>query len=218
MTKMKFVRFGGLSPVKQDQYTTGEDKSFHNPPRRHGLYAFPYPYVEKFLLGATDTPGHVSNKTKWLRDEKGNRIKSNDFYDDEKGYDMKLDGYPIRPKYLNLLKKLNVKRKDIWSIFDEKDKTTYITVLNKPRVFEYDGNIWHHLGLHLKPHQILGTSGSWYLSDMDNYNYALSMDIRSTKKDLLKSMKQYIDISDLMKKDPFKYYTKDHLEVFIESL
>ena len=219
MSKMKFVRFGGLSPVKQDHYETGEDKGFHNPPRKRGIYAFPFPYIEKFLLGATDKPGHISNKTKWLRDEKGNRIKSNDFYDDDKGYDIKTDTYPINPEYQKLIRKLNVKQKDLRRTWDDKDDTTYMTVLNKPRVFEYSGDIWHHLGIHLKPHQILATSGSWVLSDMDNYQIALNLEIRDTKRQMLKSMKDYIDISDLMKKDPFKtMFVKDHLEVFIESL
>jgi len=48
---------------------------------------------------------------------------------------------------------------------------------------------------------------------------ALNLEIRDTKRDMLKSMSQYIDISDLMKKDPYKrMYAKDHLEVFIEQL
>ena len=31
----------------------------------------------------------------------------------------------------------------------------YITVLKKPKVFTYNGDIWHHLGENLKPHQIV---------------------------------------------------------------
>jgi hypothetical protein len=220
MTKMKFARFGGLSPVKQDQYTTKEDKGFHNPPRRHGLYAFPYPYIEKFLLGATDQPGHISNKTKWLRDEAGNRIKYNDFYDRSKEYDLKLDGYPINPEYKRLLKKLNIKQSTLRSYYDEKDEVHYITVLNKPRVFEYDGELWHHLGHHLKPHQVISTSGSWVLTDMDNYQIALRLEVHDTKGQMLKSWKSFnADINDVINRDPYKtMFAKDHLEVFIESL
>ena len=217
MTKMKFARFGGLSPVKQDHYKTGEDKGFHNPPRKRGIYAFPYPYIEKFLLGATDQPGHVSNKTKWLRDQEGNRIKYNDFYDRTKEYNKKTFEYPIKPEYLKLLKKLNIAQKDIRSTCD--NEITYITVLNKPRAFEYDDELWHHLGNHLKPHQILATSGSWVLTDMDNYQIALRLEVHSTKKQMLKSWSQYSDMKDLMKRDPYKtMFAKDHLEVFIESL
>jgi len=154
MEKMKFVRFGGLSPVKQDHYTTGKDKCFHNPPRKRGLYAFPYPYIETFLLGATDKPGHISNKTKWLKDEDGNRIKENDFYNFDRKWEKRFNRPSINLKYIKLLKKLNIRIKDIRTIFDEKDETIYVTVLNKPKTFEYDGEIWHHLGRHLKPNQI----------------------------------------------------------------
>lgn len=216
---MQFVRFGGLSPVKQTHYDTSKDKGFHNPPRKRGLYAFPYPYIEKFLLGATDDPTNISHKTQWLKDENGNRIKSDDFYEEGKEYDLKTDSFPIAPKYIRLLKRLGIKRKDIWRTYDKKDECHYMTVMKKPRTFEYGGDIWHHLGHHLKPHQILNTSGSWTLSDMDNYQIALRMEIHSTKKDMLKSFARYGEIKDLMVKDPYKtMYAKDHLEVFIEQL
>jgi hypothetical protein len=46
--KVTFVRYGGLSPVKQKGY--GETR-FHSPPARHGIYAFVDPFIEMFLLG-----------------------------------------------------------------------------------------------------------------------------------------------------------------------
>lgn len=219
MNKMLFVRFGGLSPVKQTHYDTSEDKPFHNPPRKHGLYAFPYPYIEKFLLGATDEPTNISHKTQWLRDENGNRINDNDFYDYKKEYDSKTFEYPIKPQYIRLLKKLGIKRKDIWRSYDKKAECHYITVMKKPRTFEYSGEIWHHLGHHLKPHQIIGTSGSWTLSDMDEYLFALNREIHETRKQMLKSLGDYDEIKNLIIKDPYKrMFAKDHLEVFIEQL
>lgn len=217
---MNFIRFGGLSPVKQEQYTTGEDKTFHNPPCKHGLYAFPFPYIEKFLLSSTDFPGHISNKTQWLKDENNNKIKFDDFFDITKEYNTKLDRFPVNTKYIKLLKKLNIPLSNIRSIYDEEKETHYITVLNKPKIFEYDGEIWHHLGEYLKPNQILSSSGSWTLSDMDNYKIALQTDIHDTKKDMIKLCKiSNIDINNYFDKDPYKtMYNKDHLEVFIEHL
>lgn len=44
---IKFVRFGGLSPVIQEGY--GKD-SYHAPPARKGFYAFPESTIERFLL------------------------------------------------------------------------------------------------------------------------------------------------------------------------
>jgi hypothetical protein len=217
MGKNKFIRFGGLSPVIQTHYQTGEEKTFHNPPRRRGIYAFPFPYIERFLLGATDEPGNISNKSQWLRDENGNKIIYEDFYLGT--YNEKSLMRDINPKYINLLKKLNIKRSDISAATDKKDDKNYITFLKKPKVFEYDGEIWHHLGDYLKPHQIIATSGSWTKSDMDNYNYAFTMDVRAAKRDMLKTAKEFSGFSDFMKKNPYKsWFSKDHLEVFIEKL
>lgn len=51
-----FVRWGGLSPVKQKGYkqTRGGDATFHSPPSRRGIYAFPIKWIEHFLLGGAD--------------------------------------------------------------------------------------------------------------------------------------------------------------------
>jgi len=47
--KPEFIRFGGLSPVKQRGYTTNdEERGFHTPPARKGIYAFPRGYIELF--------------------------------------------------------------------------------------------------------------------------------------------------------------------------
>ena len=242
---MKFIRFGGLSPLKQDHYDTSHEKTFHNPPRKRGFYAFPYPYIERFLLSSTRDPSHISGKAQWLKDENGNKIKSCDFYIEDAPYDDKLHSYPINPKYLKLLRKLNIKLKDIGHCIDKKtqeelnklwekddetteereyinklrDDNTFITVLKKPKIFEYSGEIWHHLGKHLKPHQIIETSGSWVKTDMDNYFLSLKSEFHETKREMIKNFSKYSEMSDLMKKDPYKrYYAKDHLEVFIEKL
>ena len=55
---MKFIRFGGLSSVKQKGYTNDESEIYvHTPPARRGIYAFTYPYVEPFLLGGISGKG-----------------------------------------------------------------------------------------------------------------------------------------------------------------
>ena len=71
--KLTFTRYGGLSSVPQKHYDTTDEKGFHNPPRRRGIYAMPRGYEDLFLLGATDDPRH-SGKRKWLRDEEGNLV------------------------------------------------------------------------------------------------------------------------------------------------
>ncbi|HQK63110.1 MAG TPA: hypothetical protein PLV67_05985 [Methanofastidiosum sp.] len=51
---MKFCRWGGLSAVKykKPKYDNGKQFSseFHRPPRRYGIYAFPWPFIEMFLV------------------------------------------------------------------------------------------------------------------------------------------------------------------------
>jgi len=44
---MEFVRLGGLSPVKYKATDTGFEG--HKPPVKHGIFAFPWPYIETYL-------------------------------------------------------------------------------------------------------------------------------------------------------------------------
>lgn len=48
---MEFVRLGGLSPVKYKPVPGDDPMGFsgHTPPTKHGIFAFPWPYIETFL-------------------------------------------------------------------------------------------------------------------------------------------------------------------------
>jgi len=215
---IKFARFGGLSPVEQTHYKTGEDKTYHNPPRKKGVYAFVYDYIESFLLGATMEPDHISNKSMWLKDNNGNRIPYDDFYDSTTEFDYKLGRRGIKKEWIKFLKIKNIRIKDL------REQDGYVTVLKKPKIFKYDGELWHHLGDNLKPHQIIETSGTWVKTLMDDYIIALNTEIRLVNKEKHK-MSLEINIKDVFKgrQDPFKLgigvnFSKDHLEVFIEKI
>jgi len=202
---MKFIRYGGLSSIKQKHYKT-KDKTFHNPPVKYGFFAFPYQYVEKFLLTATNKPGHITNKSKWLKDNNGNKIKCKDFYDSD---------FNIKQKWIKYLKYKNIKKSDIQYCMEHK-KISYVTILNKPRIFEYNGLIWHHLN-NINEY-IIKENGSWILTTMQNYILLLKKEKHANLKELNK-----IDKSSIGKiTDPFKgsglTIGKDHLEVFIEKL
>lgn len=219
MKKLKFVRYGGLSPVKQDQYHATGLKTFHNPPRKKGNYAFPYLYTDKFLLGSTSQPSHVSNKVKWLKDEDGNKIEYGDFYIRDYVHKRQVDS--INPKYIKLLKKLKIKLSDISTGNTKNDDTvSYMTVYKKPKIFDYDGEIWHHLGDHLKPHQITEASGSWVKSDMDDYMIAFNKEMIQCRSEMLKMAKESkLKLKDQVNINPLKnFFSKDHLEVFIEKI
>lgn len=214
---IKFVRFGGLSPMKQHHFKKESDY-YHNPPRRFGVFAFVHGYIEKFLLGATYEPTNISNKSYWLKDDDGKKIKSDDFYYEvevrkEYGIEYVLK---IKPEFIVLLKKRNISIKDIWTY------GKYIAILKKPKVFKYDGELWHHLGEHLKPHQILETRGTWVKTSMDDYIYALNKEKKEVLKLKHKTDKE-IGFEIKGKQDPFNptngiKFSKDHLEVFIEKI
>lgn len=215
---IKFVRFGGLSPMKQEHFKTNSDY-YHNPPRRFGVFAFVYGYIETFLLGATYEPTNISNKSYWLKDDNGNKIKNDDFY-----YTVKIEKSDridyiskVKPEYINLLKKRNIKIKDLWNYGD------YIVVLKKPKIFNYNGEIWHHLGDNLKPEQILETKGTWVKTSIDDYIIAFNKEIKTVLKQKHKMDKECGSLKMSGKQDPFDpsggiSYSKDHLEVFIEKI
>jgi hypothetical protein len=60
MKQIKFVRFGGLSPVNHKKFY--KQDSFHSPPCKKGIYAFIFPYIEDFLW-AWKVPGDGTTYT-----------------------------------------------------------------------------------------------------------------------------------------------------------
>jgi len=215
---MKFVRFGGLSPVYQEQYKT-TDKSFHNPPRKKGCYAFVHGYIDLFLIGATYEPGHISNKSYWLRDENGNKIKYDDFFYIVK--EQKIDRIEfiskVNPNYIKLIRKQKIKIKDIICY------KQYVAVIRKPKIFDYNGELWHHLGDNLRPENIIESNGSWVKTTIDDFKLALKLEIKSTLKQKHSTDFEYKYNSFGGKQDPFNTkngikISKDHLEVFIEKI
>ena len=135
-----WVRYGGLSPLAQEKFVRDPDqRTFHSPPCRRGIFAFPSGYVERFLLGATCLPGHVSHKTRWLRDERGEKLeyaKHMTLSRDSKG---RLEEVPS-VELKRLMKRIGVRTRDIG------EAGGFVTALKQPRVFRYTGELWHHLG------------------------------------------------------------------------
>jgi hypothetical protein len=80
--KLTFVTYGGLSLTKQKGYKGGreEDSTFHQPPSKKGIYAFVWPYIEKFLLGGSEFTDPKSRgkgqrqRTQYVKDKEGNKI------------------------------------------------------------------------------------------------------------------------------------------------
>lgn len=114
MKKLTFIRYGGLSSVVQKGYRA-DMPGFHSPPARRGIYAFPWPYVEHFLLGSIT---FVPTRMVWVRDKDGNRI----------GY-----GHPDYESFSG----------KVFSCID--GGNYFLARHIKPKKFTYDGDIWHHI-------------------------------------------------------------------------
>lgn len=207
-----FTRFGGLSKMEQKS-RYGLD-SYHAPPRKRGIYAFPHGLVEPFLLGATSEPSNKSNKSYWLKDENGDKICSEDFYEK---YNAENCSYNITPKYKKLLKKLKIKEKQTHIISNSDDncengKQWYIAVYRKPRIFNYCGDLWCHLDT-FKPEHIIERNGSWVKVSIEDYKSGLKREKHSMRKQMCECTKS----SKYQSNNPFKWFSKDHLEIFIEN-
>lgn len=241
----EFIRFGGLSPLKQKHYIpdSDPDKDFHNPPRKKGFYAFRKEYIEYFLLGATDDPSHVSGKSAWLKDDNGNIVVAE--YDD-------IDEDTDKIVYVQSIRKLLKKRKipashtrctrikkiDKYACDDNYDidcdecymqkecKTFYVSYLKNPKKFKYDGEIWHHHDAYVKPEDVLARSGSWVKTTMKVYEQAFKKDVHKSNQTMTKEYgttsnfkpTNWIPSNPYKRSYPGITYSKDHLEVFIERL
>lgn len=74
------------------------------------------------------------------------------------------------------------------------------------RTFDYNGEIWHHLPAKIVNKQ----SGTWYLSPMHSYEEALRRELHTLCSDSLSK-------GQVVRSGLTGYYSKDHLEVFIEK-
>ena len=184
MSDLKFVRWGGLSSVKQKGYDPAMPTE-HCPPARRGIYAFVYPHIERFLIGSSVFKPH---RMQWVRDAKGNRINA------------------LHPDYAKLVDQKGIftateKKRDEDEDYDE--NKWFLCRHAKFRVFEYRGDIWHHLKHRLKPFEIKTEKGAWVKSSYDDYKRALKAEVS-----WMKSFKHRHGYG----------YSNDHLEVFIEKV
>lgn len=221
---MKFSRFGGLSAVKQTHYDVGEYKSFHNPPKRKGIYAFVYGYEESFLLGGSNR--NVKGYSEHLKNKKGeilysisddkeiietnfdhSILESNSFY---KLWVVKDEGSePLEDrKWRNFYKYYGSLTIDN----DDGTTTTHYFKPPKRKVFDYDGEIWHHIDYKINKNEILDRNGSWVKTTMKTYEKALKRYILNNK---LKSSSGNLILNSARKNGG---YSLDDLEVFIEHL
>lgn len=230
-SKLKFARFGGLSSVKQEGYDN-TNENFHGPPAKRGFYSFVWPLCEHFLLsgGWTCWPWVVGSKFKYVRDEHGNIIT--DLHPDfsKRGEHRKYFSVPTKNWNKNQAAiketlfdgsddaehdaQYEAAKKD-WEDNHKDEPRWVLAEKPSPKIFTYDGELWHHLGRNLKQHQILSRKSSWVKSSIEDYREALEREMHSSRKDMQRDPWRG---ALLPNKSPFFCSSKDHLEVFIEKL
>ena len=230
--KIKFARFGGLSSVNQRGYKSNTD-SFHAPPCRRGFYAFVWPHYDFFLLSngnTTTNPWNIGTKFRYVKDAKGNVI--NDKHPEFKELSEKNKCWTIHTKlwynhmqdWDNLdisyddpnYRKLKDDFDDAW-VKKHNDPAKWVLVEKpSPKIFEYTGEIWHHLGYQLGPSGAIKRKGGWTLSPFEEYKKALEKDMHQAIK--LQTHEYNQRKIPYSTKNPYNGVCKDHLEVFIEKL
>ena len=168
---MKFVRFGGLSSVKQTHYEPNST-GYHNPPKKYGIYAMPYPMADLFLLGATNDPKF--GKTCYVRNNNNELLKWDDHitynHYNETSHTKWTDTLILSSELKSILRKNRIK---LGSITFYKD---YIIYYKKPKIFCYTGLLWHHLGYLGKPAiDYISINKNWYLSTTTQYEKLLNI-------------------------------------------
>jgi len=195
--ELTFITYGGLSATKQLGYSNGKDPTFHAPPAKRGIYAFVWPYIEKFLLsgGLPDPKKRKKGqrqRASYLKDKHGNVIASGHpdfekFSDRKPSFARTKSNEPWDPE------------KHDW----QKDTPVHVLYNHANRKkFKYSGEIWHHLGEFCPEWTIFNRHGSWVKTDMNTFAMAF---------------KKEIALSQIpSERHPFTS-TMDHLEVFIDE-
>lgn len=182
--KTRFVRWGGLSPVKQKGYDPSMPAE-HCPPARRGVYAFVYPYIERFLIGS-----HIflPHRMEWVRDKKGNRVNG---------------AHPDHARLVEEKGNFSVLERELPEDGDY-DKTVWLIARHvRPRLFDYRGDLWHHLGHRLHPGEVKARKGSWVKSSYADFCRAFEAEVNWLKR---------------FKRRNGYGCSHDHLEVFIEKV
>ncbi len=210
-----FVRYGSLNATKHDFFLNNKNEgTYHSPPANKGIYAFVYPYIEKFLLSNDKYSGIKSENPKltYPRDKNGSKFYvTADIFSDTKDSSDKIGHFNKKgfdDQQLECFSKiLNNKgqlHKDYnWSQI--KEKQYVLTKRIQPKVFKYEGDIWHHLEDFLDSKgSIIERKGSWVKTPFLDYKKALQKSLGKVNKTLSNSIGLC--------------YSRDFLEVFIEKI
>ena len=209
------------------QYHDTSDDWVHTPPVAWGFYAFPKGYVEKFLLGGLGEGSVNNGRVRYVKDENGNKIL--DKFENIKEWDDKEERYVYKEPYNTyLFKTLKLERKRIRVECFYKDyqdenvgaKDMRYTILyeNEPHIFDYNGEIWHHMDTCgnvtlLEPGDIIQRTKYWVKTSIRDYQKALEAYIRIDKYNYMRG-----ETTQNPSGCPMNRIEKDMYEVYIESI
>lgn len=237
--KVKFIRFGSVSPIKQEGYNPSMP-TYHAPPAKKGFYAFVENNIELFLLsGNMSRYGTKNPKYESIKDRNGKKIYiSSKLYNLTYEYNDDLVNEVMNCSitkewvnkhnidltnfssdlYYNFEDWLKKKIKQIsgqskFSYHDTKNNKYLIIKRVKSNKFEHKGDLWHHLSpFGVKGCTCLEIKGSWFKTSY--YDFCLLLE-----KELGKVNKTWIKDREAMQDQDNCWRTsRDHLEVFIEKV
>lgn len=179
--ELLFVTYGGLSLNKQKGFNNSDPVSFHSPPARRGIYAFVFPYIEKFLLGG----GSLVDPKERGKGQR-NRIE----------YVKDKDGNPIDSKHPEFDKLSKIPKNWTLTRVNNSDEFSGILYRNSNRKkFRYNGNLWHHL-MDVPEWSVIDRKGDWVKTDMNTFKKAFRKDIGMTQSKSLpiKYTKDHLEV------------------------
>jgi len=127
-----------------------------------------------------------------------------------------------KKEFKPLLKKYGIK-KTSYLLHEAYDGIQYMTYFKQPKIFKYDGYIWHHHLQYVDKIDIIETQGSWVKTTMKVYEKAFTqadatdrfnsvMSCEGSQKKLL--MQHFKGVPSRHK----NCFVSDHYEVFIEKI
>ena len=183
-----------------------------------------WPFYELFLLGAdcTKNPAVAGAKFTYVRDSSG-KIMNNlspEWNEDtigDKHWSISTKDYE---KFCKETDDMNYEESEL--LWAEKKLPKYVLVEKpSPRIFEYNGEIWHHLGHNLRQEEILKAKDQWAKSTVSAYRNALSKELHLMQKEAMSFLSPSArkrKVSVYSQKIGARFSSKDHLECFIEKL
>lgn len=187
--KMTFVRYGGLSKVK---YKKRSDDFFHSPPKKKGIFAFVWPYIDDFLW-AWKFKNSYDKEMEILIKKYGETFFDIPKYEREK----------LREKFSEefLKKELEKERKRIG------------------KKFQYSGYLWTHLTDYTTNAK---RKGSWVEVHTTDFDRMIKKFIHDHYNDLINSLKTNKltkkNFHNLLNSLKTNKPNIDMLEVFIEKI